>query len=244
MVAPFPQTLSDLQSYISNQINDPTNSRYSLTLINQQLDIAQNLWNMEALICRAIVTLTTVAGTQTYAISTLTGTIIKPLRVTHKGIALRRRSKYYFDLFSAIDWTTDQGTPKDFYFDISNAVPNIGLHPTPQSNDAGTNLAVEYLLAHQQMVNPTDTPFASPALTTNSLISPYIYGLGLECAAAILEPDPTPETVKKAAVFRAQANAVRSQVVQLYQDLEWDEPLKMYGGRSWSIGASGGLSPL
>lgn len=242
MTAPFPQTLSDLQTYVSNQINDPTNTRYSIALINQQLDIAQNLWNMEALICRATVIFTSVAGQQVYPISNLTGTIIKPLRVTFKGIALVQRSKYYFDLFSARDWTTDQGTPRDYYLDINQTPPVIGLHPTPQGNDAGLNVGFEYLLAHQQMVNPTDTPFTSP-VGQNTLITPFLYGLGLECAAAILEPDPTAETVKKASIFRAQANAVRSAVVQLYQELEQDEPMRMQGGRSWNVGSAGMPNP-
>lgn len=242
-MANFPLTLSDLQTYISGKINDPSNARYSTTLINEELDIVQDRWNLEALICRFAVTLATTGGVSTCALSGLTGTPMKFLRVAHKGIPLTKRSKEYFDRYSAIDWTTSTGTPRDYYIDLTQSSPVIGLRPQPQIADAGTNLLVEYLIRHTSMVNPTDQPF-SIAGNLNTLISPYIYGIGLEAAANILEPDPTKETVAKVQAFKAQANRVLSLVQQIYADFDLDEPYRFSGGRNWALGNGGSASPF
>jgi len=231
----FPVTLSDLQAYISNLINDPTNTRYSLTLINNQLDIAQDRWNLEAQICRTSQTLTVVANQASYGLTTLTGTFLKMLRVAHKGIQLTKRSKMTLDMYSAIDWTTTLATPTSYLLDMTVNPPVLFLYPQPQANDAGAFLLVEYLVRHTSMVNPGDTLFMIGG-TTNTLIAPYSFGIGLDVAASLLEPDPTPETVAKAKLFRSQANSVLSIVTQIYADFDLDEPYRMTGGRVWFPG--------
>lgn len=262
------QTLSDLQSYVAQLINDPTYTRYTLPLITSQLNLCQLRWNMEAKICRWTDFKTVTANVPRYALTGSNGLLLNPiqiLRASFKGAPLNIRSKSYFDKYSAVDWTTVTGTPTDFIVDLnslwnsdSNADGNVFtgpsyiLHPTPQGNDAvpysnnvgisGQNpLAVEYLAAPGDMVGSTDLPFIPNGYPpfTNILIAPYLAGLGLETAASILEPDPTAETVKKAQIFRAQANGYLSLVVQMYQGLEEDNPGRMSGGRSWQMGNSG-----
>ncbi len=107
---------------------------------------------------------------------------------------------------------------------------------TTYTNNVGISgqnpLGIEYVTPHSTLVNPTDTPFTVNG-NQNTLILPYLAGLGLDVAASLLEPDPTAETVKKAAMFRGQANAYLSIVVQIYSDLETDEPFRMQGGRNW-----------
>lgn len=242
-MAVYPSTLADLQGLISNLVNDPANTRYSLTEINQFLDTVQDRWNYEANICKTAQTLTTVGGTSAYALSTLTGNALKIFRVAHKGIALTQRSKAYFDQYTAYDWTGDTGTPKDFCVDMTLTSPSIILRPNPTTNDAGANLLVEYLVRHTQMVNPTDTPFNING-TANTLIQPYVYGIGLEVAAEILEPDPTKETVMKATTFRKQAERVLSNVIQIYTDFDAELPFRMRGGRNWTAGSGGASSPF
>jgi len=250
-MAYFPQTLIDLQSYISGLINDPTNTRYSLATINSQLDIAQHRWNAEARICRWTDYITPTANVYRYPISTnLTLFPIQILRVAYKGQPLIIRSVEYFDKYSATDWTTSIGTPQDFCIDLNsnNATlaqtgPSFILHPTPQAGDVTpyTNnvgisnlapLAIEYLAPHTPMSSDSDTPFTVNTTYTNTAIIPYLAGLGLDVAASILEPDPTKETVSKARLFRSQANAYMSMVVQLYRGLEEDAPFRMSGGRT------------
>lgn len=259
----FPTTLADLQNYISGLINDPTNTRYPLTLINSYIDLAQHRWNMEAKICRWTDFVLLIANQYRYSLgaANINSTLFNPiqiLRVTFKGIPLIIRSKDYFDKYSQIDWTTTTGTPQEFCIDlnsfwntgggnITNYYPSFILHPTPQANDVTlysngvgvTNqnpLCIEYLVPHQQMSNPTDLPFQVNDINNlpfiNNLVIPFLAGLGLDVAASILEPDPTQETVSKAKIFRGQANAYLSLVVQMYQGLEEDAPLRFGGGRT------------
>lgn len=233
MTTPFPANLGDLQTMMGNLLNDPSNTRYSTTEINQYLDLAQDRWNREARICRFATTLTVVAGTNTYLLSTLTGsTPLEIKRVCHKGIPLIKRSKDYFDMYSDIDWTTTTGTPTQYIVDLSTGTPQIILYPVPQANDAGQYLLVEYTLRHDPMANSSDTPFTA-ASTVNTLALPYAGGLAYEAAAGILEGDPTPETVKKVNSYRTMANQILSQIVQWYDRLDSDEPWRFAGGRNW-----------
>ena len=243
----YPQTKSDLEGYISNLINDPNNTRYSVALIDSMLDLAQNRWNMECKICRQTDYSALTANQYRYP---LTGAsqvaslpVIKILRVTIKGVDLIKKSKDYMDLFSANDWTTAQGTPQEYAVDLNSVPPSLILHPTPQGGDCTTYtnnvgitnqnpLGLEYVTPHQTLVNSTDTPFTVNG-NANTLILPYLAGLGLDVAASILEPDPTQETVLKAKLFRSQANGYMSLVTQIFYDLEADEPFRMQGGRNW-----------
>lgn len=244
MVNYFPQTLSDLQTYVSGLVNDPSNTRYTLTMINNQLDLAQTRWNIEAKICRWTDYIALTSNAYRYNLTgNLTLTLLTDLRVTLKGVSLTKKSKNYMDMFSAQDWTTAQGTPQEYCIDLNSNPPSFILHPTPQANDVTlyTNvvgisnqnpLGFEYLTPHQPMVNATDTPWTVNGVT-NSLTPPYVAGLGLDAAAALLEPDPTAETVKKKDIYRSQANAYLSIIQQIYADLETDQPFKMHGGRNW-----------
>lgn len=247
----FPTTLSDLQGYVSGLVNDPTNVRYTTTLINSQLDLAQHRWNNEAKICRLTDYVALTANQYRYQISTsLTLQPIQILRSTLRGVPLIVRSKYYMDQYSSIDWTTSLGTPQEIMIDLnsnntglSQTGPSIILHPTPQANDvtsytnavgitAQNPLCVEYCCPHTTMVNASDQPFTVNSTFINTAMLPYLAGLGLDVAASLLEPDPTPETVQKAKLFRAQANSYLSLVVQMYQGLEEEIPFRMGGGRT------------
>lgn len=258
-MATFPLTKSDLETYIAGLVNDPSMTRYTQTLIDNQLDLAQSRWNLEAKICRWTDYIALTANQYRYPIiNGNAGLLFIPLqilRVTHKGIELAIRSIEYMDRYSANDWTTAQGTPQEICFDlnsywnsdsssdgVTSISPSFILHPTPQGNDVtlytnnvgvtGQNpLKIEYLAPHSPLVNPSDTPFTINTYT-NSLVTPYLAGLGLDAAASLLEPDPTKETVVKAKLFRAQANAYLSLVVQMYQGLEEEAPMRMAGGRN------------
>lgn len=257
------QTLADLQGYVSGLVNDPTNTRYTLPLINAQLDLCQHRWNNEAKICRLTDYVACTANIYRYQISSnLTLFPIQLLRVTWKGIPLNVRSKQYFDQYSAIDWTTTIGTPADICIDLnsnntsqSQTGPSLILHPVPQAGDVSvyTNgvgvlnenpLGIEYLCPHTTMVNPTDQPFTVNGVFINQGMIPYLAGLGLDAAASIIEPDPTAETVAKAKIFRAQANGYLSLVVQMYQGLEEDIPGRMGGGRAWKMGNAANVQGL
>lgn len=230
--------LSDLQSLIASLVNDPNHDRYSLSDINTELDNTQDTWNLEAKIIKGTTTITVVANTYQYALTTLTGTPIAFPRVTHKGIDLSKRSKAYFDHLSQRDWTQDIGTPTEFFIEATD--PNslyISLHPMPQSGDIGANLVVEYIKRHTPMAASTDVPFTSVA-TANYLLRPFDWGLAYSVAAKLLLRDPSPVNASKSSNFAQTAKNVLDEVIQVFKALEAEEPKRMslFTGRSATKG--------
>lgn len=230
---------SELQSMIGDLTNDPNHDRYSLSRIASELDNSQNKWNIEAKIIKDTVTLTVVDGTRQYLLSTLTGTPISFPRVTHKGIELRKVSKSWIDLYTGSDWTTDTGTPTKFLIEATDpAVQYLTVHPTPQSGDAGAYLVVEYIKAHTPMSAASDTPFMSGS-ETNYLLRPYDWGLAYSVSARLLINDPDPTNRAKIPSQASIANGVMAEVVQVFKQLEVEEPkrIRVFSGRGVVGGA-------
>jgi hypothetical protein len=181
-------------------------------------------WNLEAKIIKDTVTLTVVAGTRQYALSTLTGTPISFPRVTHKGIDLQKRSKAYFDHMGAYDWTQDIGTPKEFFIEAEDPdTQYITVHPTPQSGDVGAYLVVEYIKRHTSMSASTDVPFLS-VTTSNYMLRPFDWGLCYSVASKLLLRDPSNENQEKSTNYSRIAKNVLAEVVQVFKALEAEEP--------------------
>lgn len=222
-------TLSDLQTLIGDLCNDPNHDRYSLSQINTVLNSVLDEWNIEAAILKDTVTLTTVDGTRSYAISSLTGTPMRFDRVTHKNIELERRDKSWFDLYASDDWTDDIGTPKMYYINISDPdLQNIYIYPTPTSEDAGANLVVEYVKRQDTLSAAGDIPFNS-----NTLLYPYHHGLAYRTAALLLLRDPTPEAQIKSPAYNRTAMVVLTKVIEVFKQQEREESPRLRGGRNW-----------
>lgn len=217
--------LSTLQADIARLCNDPNYDRYSVSAINQELDNTQNQWNVEAKIIKDTVTLTVVAGTSQYALSGLGGVPISFPRATHKGLLLNKRDKSYFDLYagSGQDWTTIQGTPKDFLIEATDpAVQYVTIFPVPQSEDAGANLVIEFIVAHTPMAIASDTPFnASPET------APYHYGLSYDVASRLLINDPDQLNRAKVVAYKNIADTAKGNLITVFKALEKAEPLRL-----------------
>jgi len=219
-------TLLDLQSLIADLTNDPNHDRYSLAQMNTELDVTQNQWNVEAKIIKDTATITTVAGTRQYVISTsLGGVPISFPRATHKGIPLAKRDKAYFDLYagSGVDWTTLNGTPTDFLIEATDpAIQYITLFPNPGSGDVGANLVIEFVLAHTPMSASSDTPFnASPET------APYHFGLAYSVAARLLLRDPNAQNAAKVEPYRSVSDRALADLITVFKALEKSEPLRL-----------------
>ena len=219
-----------LYTLIGDLCNDPNHDRYSTSQIDNQLDIVQDRWNVDAGILLETVTLTTVSGTRAYAVSNLTGTPIDFRRVTHKGLELNKRSKSWFDLYASDDWTDDVGTPTEFYIDVTGTSYSLVLYPTPQDADAGANLVVEYVKRHTAIANASDEPF-------NSLtyLSPYHYGIAYHVASNLMAQDPDPVNAAKATRYLKLGDTAFSDLFQHFKEFEKDEPLRLVGGRFWKF---------
>jgi hypothetical protein len=227
-------TLSDLQTMIGSLTNDPNHDRYSTTDIGQELDNSMDSWNVEAKLIKSTTTITVVANTRQYAISNITGTIISIPRATHKGLPLTKRDKAFLDLYyGGTDWTANQGTPTDFYVDITDpANQYIVVYKNPQDNDAGANLVVEAVIRHTSMSATTDVPFMS-GTSSNSILRPYDWGLAYEVSSRLLARDPNSENVPKASNYAAIGSGVRADIVQVFKQLERQEPPKLQMPMRW-----------
>lgn len=228
--------LSELQNLIGTLSNDPNHDRYSLSDINTELDNSQDTWNIEGKLIKDTVTLTVVDNTYQYALSTLTGTPISFPRTTHKGIDLVKRSKTYFDHLGHSDWTTDIGTPTEFFVEATDpSLQYISLHPTPQSGDIGPYLVVEYVKRHTPMSAASDVPFMS-GTESNYMLRPYDWGLAYSVSAKLLLRDPNEANAKRSNDFANIAKNVLAEVVQVFKALEAEEPPRLRGGRYWNTG--------
>lgn len=217
--------LGDLQTEIGVLTNDPAHDKYTTTEIGTELDAVQSQWNVEAAILKDVVTLTTVDGTQTYALSTLTGTPIRFLRVTHKGLELIKTDKLSLDMATGHDWSVDTGTPTRFYIEAEDPdVQQIVLYPIPQAVDAGANLKVEYVKAHTSMSASTDEPFNS-----NDLTAPYHAGLAYCVSYRLLLRDPSPENLQKASGYKKLSDEAKLNLIQVFTALEKAEPWRLKG---------------
>lgn len=227
---------AELQSFTGDLLGDANHDRYSLTQINTELENSQTKWNVGAKIITDTVTVTVVDGTRQYALSGLTGTPISFPRVTHKGIELKKRSKSWLDLYTGVDWTQNIGTPTLFVIEESDPdAQYFTLYPTPQSGDAGANLVLEYVKAHTPMSSSTDVPFMS-GTSSNTLVRPYDWGLGYDAASRILSRDPSNENIAKSAQFGKTAQEVLDSLIQVFKQLEAEEPKRLRGGRYWNSG--------
>jgi hypothetical protein len=217
-------TLTELQSLIGDLTNDPVHDRYSLTQINTELDNWQDKWNVEAKILKDTVTLTVVDGTRQYALSSLTGTPIAFTRVAHKGLALEKKDKAWFDLYAGgVDWTTTPGTPTDYFIEATDPdLQYVTLYPTPQSGDAGAYLVVEYIKKHTSMSASSDTPFnAAP------LLRPYDWGGAYDVASRLLVRDPNPTNAQKVMPYKKIADDVMADVIQVFKAFEKQVPMRL-----------------
>lgn len=230
-------TLTELQVLVGSLTNDPNHDRYSLTDVNLELDNTQSQWNEEIKIVRTTTTITVVANLRQYNILGLVAKIpIAVGRVTHKGLDLKKRSKAYFDLYG-LDWTTDLGTPIEFCIEASD--PNnlyLTLHPTPQDADAGANLVVEPIVAHQTMSLSTDVPFSLSSSETNLFLRPYDFYVAFSTAARLLARDPSEINNARAAEYLKISSSGKANLVQVFKALEAEEPKRMSGGRYWNSG--------
>lgn len=230
--------LSELQTLVGSLTNDPNHDRYSLADINTELNNTQSQWNQEIKIIKFTATITTIAGTRRYALSSLlTGTPISFPRVTHKGIDLKKRSKSWLDLYTSSDWTQQIGTPTDFFIEDANSqelnnIQYLTVFPTPQSGDAGANLVVEYVVTQTPMSASSDVPFTLTNFT-NYLMRPYDFYLAYSAAARLLARDPSPENNGRAAQYLEIAREGKELIVNVFKNLEAEEPLRLRGGRNW-----------
>lgn len=229
-------TLNDLQVLIGSLTNDPNHDRYTLTDIGTELDNSMDRFNIEAKIIKDTVSVSLVSGTRQYAISGLTGTVIAFARVTHNGLELQKVDKAFMDLYSGTDWTQTQGTPKRYLVEATDPdLQYLTLYPTPDGTAAAYAAVVEYIKRHTSMSSSTDVPFLS-VTTSNSMLRPYDQYLAYDVSGRLLKRDPSEVNVPKALAFEKIANGGLIDLIQVFKNIEREEPYRLRGGRYWTSG--------
>jgi hypothetical protein len=111
----------------------------------------------------------------------------------------------------------------------------IFLYPIPQSEDAGDNLVLEWYPDPTELSDSTDEPFTS---SEGAVVAsrPYHWGLAYDSASRLLLRDPNEQNAKKSMDYRATADGVLTQVIQVFKALEAEEPKRLHGGRYWNHG--------
>lgn len=232
-------TLSELQVLVGDLTNDPNHDRYTLSQMNSEFDFTQNRWNVEAKIIRQTATITVVAGTRQYPINPssvtgIDGVVISVIRVTHKGLELKKRDPGWFDLYSGDDWTQHLGTPIAFTVEfVTWDAPKLTVYPTPRDADAGANLVLQFIALHTTMAAAGDKPFTNSDGVTNDLLRHYDWGIAYDVAARLLARDPNEVNSAKSINYAAIARGVLADIVQVYNALQKEEPYRMRGGRTW-----------
>lgn len=216
---------SELATQIGYLANDVNHDRYPLELVYAELDNSQRKWNIGAKILKDTVSQTATSGTRQYALSNLTGTPVSFPRVTFNGIDLEKVDKSWLDLYAAGDWTENTGTPRRFLVEVTDPdVQYLTLHPTPGDADNGAPIVCEYIKDHTPMASDSDEPF-----NDSPLLVPYHWGLTYDVSSRLLanDADAAGLNARKAATQAKIALGVYIDVIQVFQALEKQEPLRL-----------------
>lgn len=146
--------------------------------------------------------------------------------MAHKGLDLKRISKFELDRYTQQDWTDDKGTPRYYYVDLDPNNKKYGLYPIPKDADAGANVAIEYI-----KIPPSLSADSSVPLDSHTLLAPYHDALAYKAAANLLEIYPTQETIVMAEKYEAKYKDYVSHCIETFKGLSITQPVRMRGGR-------------
>ena len=139
------------------------------------LNLYRKQLNQEAKILRKKATVTTTAGTRTYAFTAFTTAIIEPVdyhRITYGDTTTEGTldfvDKSYLDLYKPNWLNGDSGSPSYIYLDLHNV---FGLEPKP---DAAKTLTIEYVYPPAEFLSTSaDTVDTDFVTDTQDLIPCY-----------------------------------------------------------------------
>lgn len=204
-------------------INDPSAQRFTASQIQDEIQKAQERFVLDTRCLTDNVTDTSVADQAAYD---LQSDVLDIKRIAHKGLELKRISKFELDRYTGQDWSDDTGTPKYYYVDLDPNNKKYYLYPIPQGNDAGANLAVEYI-----KIPPSLSSDSSVPLDSHTLLVPYHDALAYKAAATLLDILPRQEEVFMIQRYEKHYNDLVSHCIETFKALAVTQPLRMRGGR-------------
>jgi len=168
-------------------------------------------------------TTTVVDGTSEYDLPT---DVLDITRMAHKGIKLRRVSKFELDSLYQSDWSTLSGTPASYYVDLDPNNKKFRLYPIPGGTDAGVNLAIEYIKIPPELTNDGAVPWDG-----HTLMAPYHMAIAYWASADLLKQNPDAARAAKINVFEKEYEKMVDHCIETFRALAQTSPLRMRGGR-------------
>jgi hypothetical protein len=147
-------------------------------------------------------------------------------RLAHRGIRLRRVSKFDLDTLFKSDWSDDTGTPEAYFVDLDPNNKKYRLYPIPQAADAGAYLSVEYIKIPPALTNDTDVP-----LDSHTLLGPYHMALAYWSAAELLKQNPNEARIAKINLFEREYQKLVTHCEETFKAMGESQPMRMRGGR-------------
>lgn len=204
-------------------IGDPSGQRFTSSQVQDEIQKAQEWFVLDTRALTDNVTDTSVADQASYD---LQSDCMDIKRLAHKGIPLKRISKFELDRYTGQDWSDDTGTPHFYYVDLDPNNKKYYLYPIPQGNDAGANLAQEYIKLPPALSSDSSVP-----LDGHTLMVAYHDALAYKAAVNLLDIDPTQETIVKSQRYEQKYQGYVSHCIETFKSLAEAMPVRMRGGR-------------
>lgn len=217
------QTRATLTTLVSLLIDDPANTRFSTTQVQDKIQEAQERFVLDTRALRDSTTDTVVDGTQEYS---LPSDVLDIVRMAHKGVELVRISKADLDFYTTARWDQTTGTPTYFYVDLDPNNKKYGLYPIPTANDAGAYLALEYV-----KIPPTLSSDSSVPLDSHTLLTPYHNSLAYWAAKELLMINPSQENLVRVQQYSRRYEDEISHCIETFKHLEQSQGWRFKGGR-------------
>lgn len=216
-------TRADLVSRIQLLINDPSAQKFTAAQVQAEIQKAQEWFVLDTRCLTDNVTDTSVADQAAYDLQT---DCLDIKRLAHKGLELKRISKFELDRYTGQDWTDDKGTPRFYYVDLDPNNKKYSLYPIPQGNDAGVNLAQEYI-----KIPPSLSSDSSVPLDSHTLLVPYHDALAYKAAATLLDILPDQAALVMIQRYEKKYEQYVSHCIETFNALSVTQPVRMRGGR-------------
>lgn len=204
-------------------IGDPSAQRFTAAQVQAEIQKAQEWFVLDTRCLTDNVTDTSVADQASYD---LQSDCLDIKRLAHKGIELKRISKFELDRYTNQDWSDDKGTPKYYFVDLDPNNKKYSLYPIPQGEDAGANLAQEYI-----KIPPALSSDSSVPLDSHTLLVPYHDALAYKSAANLLGILPDQQAVAMIQIYESKYKDYVSHCIETFKALSVTQPVRMRGGR-------------
>lgn len=217
---------SDIRTFARLWVNDPNGTRYSDSIVNNAINIANERFAVDSKSLFKDATTTITVDDGTYS---LPSDFMWEKEVEYDGKPLEAAKRYTIrNSSSDDDWTDDKGAPTNYIIDPEENRKEIRLYPIPDSSQTGKSFTLVYF------AKPSDLT-ADSSIPLNGDTYLYRFHMGVAAFAAWMlmgYETATPETEAK---MNRMWNLYRYYVDEALDtyDNTVNEKMNMRGGRNY-----------